>query len=98
MVIKFSSHKIVSIDVVTHTTDIGSSSLNLKNIIKQQTRNIATLLYRIALVAIIQLENGNKITSETLEFQVVLIGEVKTLKRRKNNQRVEKDTHRLTEQ
>lgn len=92
MVIKFSSHIIVSIDIVIHTTDIGSSSKNLINIIKQQTRNIATLLYRIALVAIIQLENGNKITSETLEFQVVLIGEVKTLKRKKNNQRVEKDT------
>lgn len=62
-------HKIniVSFDIIIHKTDIASSSWNLQNIIKQPTRNSATLLYRIALIAIIQLKNGNKITSESLE-------------------------------
>lgn len=88
-------HKIniVSFDIIIHKTDIASSSWNLQNIIKQPTRNSATLLYRIALIAIIQLKNGNKITSESLEFHAVLKAPTKE---KKNNQRVEKDTHRST--
>lgn len=88
-------HKIniVSFDIIIHKTDTASSSWNLQNIIKQPTRNSATLLYRIALIAIIQLKNGNKITSESLEFHAVLKAPTKE---KKNNQRVEKDTHRST--
>lgn len=75
-------HKIniVSFDIIIHKTDIASSSWNLQNIIKQPTRNSATLLYRIALIAIIQLKNGNKITSESLEFHAVLIAPTKEKK------------------
>lgn len=57
-------HKIniVSFDIIKHKTNTASSSWNLQNIIKQPTRNSATLLYRIALIAIIQLKHWSSMS------------------------------------